>query len=189
MKLVIIEGPDNCGKNTLINKLSENFEIVKIVHCGKPKGETDEDKALYQHNYFQRLCEIAVMDSNTSTDATIHNRSWYGEYVYGPIYRNTDKKFIEEYIKNIEESLLTSFKPEDIYYIQLMSSSVELLAKNDDNLSLSNANTELIKTECEQFTEIFNKSILNKKMIYVNEGDNFRPFGDIYQAAIEFISA
>ena len=39
MKLIIIEGPDNCGKNTLINKLSENFLTITNIHYKKPENK------------------------------------------------------------------------------------------------------------------------------------------------------
>ena len=36
MKVIIIEGPDNCGKNTLIQNIVDNNDVVKVIHCHKP---------------------------------------------------------------------------------------------------------------------------------------------------------
>ena len=38
MKVIIVEGPDNCGKNTLINKISENFLTITQIHYTKPEN-------------------------------------------------------------------------------------------------------------------------------------------------------
>ena len=49
MKLIIIEGPDNCGKNTLINKLSENFLTVTNTFCTAQNILVDGG----EHNWFE----------------------------------------------------------------------------------------------------------------------------------------
>ena len=36
MYLIIIEGTDNIGKDTLISRLIEDFETVTLIHCGSP---------------------------------------------------------------------------------------------------------------------------------------------------------
>ena len=36
MKLIIIEGTDNTGKDTLIAKLLEKYPTATLIHCGKP---------------------------------------------------------------------------------------------------------------------------------------------------------
>ena len=43
MKTIIIEGMDNTGKNTIIQKLMEKYSVVKIIHSGKPKSKTNEE--------------------------------------------------------------------------------------------------------------------------------------------------
>ena len=52
MKVIIIDGPDNTGKNTLINNILENNEIVKVIHCSKPKVKQN---VLYHqpYNFYQ----------------------------------------------------------------------------------------------------------------------------------------
>ena len=36
MKLIIIEGTDNTGKDTLISKILEKYPTATVMHCGKP---------------------------------------------------------------------------------------------------------------------------------------------------------
>ena len=38
-KVIIIEGPDNCGKDTLINKLRDYFKSTKVIHAGIPLSD------------------------------------------------------------------------------------------------------------------------------------------------------
>jgi hypothetical protein len=78
--------------------------------------------------------------------------------------------------------------PEDLIYIQLLSSSPKLLVKNDDNKSLSQGDIDKIQNEIDLFYEVFNEShIKNKKLIYVNNGDTFRNIDDITNEALTFI--
>ena len=36
MKIIIIDGPDNTGKNTIIHNIIDRYDSVKIIHCHKP---------------------------------------------------------------------------------------------------------------------------------------------------------
>ena len=79
----------------------------------------------------------------------------------------------------------------EIKYIQLLSSSKELLKNNEDGKSLSNGNVEKINTEANQFKEIFDKINIkesDKHLIYVNEGNVFRSREDIFNEAYRFIN-
>ena len=128
MKLIIIEGPDNCGKNTLINKLSENFLTVTNIHYKKPENK-------YIQTTLFRGYAYAIVNKVYNTDAIILNRSHYGEYVYGCLYRGIPEDDALDIIEEID-SIYLKYNI-DAYYIQLYSSSDALLVKNDDNKSLS----------------------------------------------------
>lgn len=210
MKIVIIEGPDNCGKNTIINRLLEENEISEVIHCSKPEGETDEEKFQFQEMSFVRLARrasdrlhednIANLDEflrklrpskycDCLLDVIIFNRAWYGEYVYGQMYRNGDPKKILELIDRCERYFEEEEEYNNVYYIQLMSTSTKLLKGNDDGKSLSDADENKIKRECDLFMEVFNHSKLNKRVIYINKGDNFRSREEIADEAMEFINS
>jgi len=186
-KIIIIEGQDNTGKDTLINKLKSLSSSVNIFHCEKPKSLNNKDAAIEQDKLFLQLSNDIL---KYQYDITILNRAWYGEYVYGCMYRGrTDeevKKIIYIIEKNINEykSLYDDF---DIYYINLYCDSENLLYNNDDGKSLSNAKIELLKEEARRFNEIFNYSSLNKKNVKVNDGDSFRKLEDIHNEVIEFV--
>lgn len=169
MKVIIIEGPDNTGKNTLINHVLDNNEIVKIIHCSKPK---QLDNVLYhQFISFKKLAEEAIKDySSNSDEILIYNRYHIGEYVYGQLYRNENPEQILEVIHLIEDTILNAIPQDNISYIQLLSRSAKLLQNNDDNKSLSNARLDLIEKENQLFKEAFEKSkFKNKHIIYIDK--------------------
>lgn len=179
MKLIIIEGPDNCGKDSLIQRISENFLTVTNIHYTKPENK-------YIQNTLFRGYAYAIVNKVYDTDAIILNRSHYGEYVYGCLYRGVSDKDALDIINEIDDIYIKYNI--DSYYIQLLSSSEKLLLKNEDSKSLSKGNINAIGSEVRRFKEIFDNSKLNKKLIYVNDGDSFRSRNDIYQEAINFIN-
>ena len=89
MKLIIIEGTDNTGKDTIISKLLEIYPTSTVIHCGKPitkkysSQEQDELFKLYANNIVNKLYD--------NTHIIIMNRSHIGEYVYGTMYRKRDE--------------------------------------------------------------------------------------------------
>ena len=66
MKIIIIEGPDNTGKNTLINDILEHNEVVKVIHCGKPN--LNGNVLMNQYVSFKNLADIAINDFNYSVE-------------------------------------------------------------------------------------------------------------------------
>lgn len=184
MKVIIIEGPDNCGKDTLIKGLSKYFnDSVAVIHAGVPNSSN-----LFSYYYDGIIHDTLDNYYNDDKAALIHNRSIYGEYVYGPKYRGLNKSSAAKLIYDLEvDQLRTFIFSWDLYFILLTSDSAELLANNDDGLSISNKIDD-IKDEIDQFTEVFNLStIKNKKMVKVNNGLSFRDCNDIYSEVISFI--
>jgi len=179
MKLIIIEGPDNCGKNTLINKISENFLTVTNIHYTKPENK-------YIQNTVFRGYAYAIVNKVYDTDAVILNRSHYGEFVYGCLYRGISDKDALDIISEIDDIYIKNNI--DVYYIQLLSTSDKLLLKNDDNKSLSKGNIESIAAEQRRFRTVFDESKLNRTLILVNDGEKFKSPDDIYNEAINFIN-
>lgn len=189
MKVIIIEGPDNTGKNTLIESIINNNNNVKLIHCGTPKSK--EDPYTEQKELFKKLVNIAISEYRANeTDVIVFNRFYQGEYVYGQMYRGISPIEIKMFIKNLEKVLTTNIFEEDLYYVQLLSSSPKLLIKNDDGKSLSNADEDKIWKEIRLFENIYNESkIWKKTRIYVNTGDYFRDRQDILDEFNNFINS
>ena len=53
MKIIIIEGTDNTGKDSLIQKILEKYEIATIIHCSKPKNSDMHLAAIEQDNTYE----------------------------------------------------------------------------------------------------------------------------------------
>ena len=188
MKLIIIEGTDNTGKDTLISKILEKYPTATVIHCGKPVTKKYSSKE--QDELFRIYAENIVEGKYDNTHIIIMNRSHIGEYVYGVLYRHRDKDEVEKMINNINDILY--YRDDiNIKYIQLLSSSKELLKNNEDGKSLSNGNIEKINIEADKFKEIFDNINIkdsDKHLIYVNEGNIFRSREDIFNEAYRFIN-
>ena len=196
MKIIIIEGTDRTGKDTLINELKNMSFHTLIIHCGKPVGDTLEEQNKNQdilfNDYLNKLYGDKYFDV---CDLIIFNRAWYGEYVYGTIYRKRNKEDVLKMINGVEQdiNLFINYnskfytKLEDVYYVQLINDSTELALKNDDGNSISNDENDIMK-ETSLFYEIFEKSQLNKKLVIVNDGNKFRDKNDILNEVLDFVN-
>ena len=182
-KLIIIEGTDNVGKDTVINQLLDIYQNAKMYHCEKPKSKDVKEAAKEQYNLFLGLANENV----TSNDSIIiHNRSWYGEYVYGVKYRNNDENEVKKSILEFEKIILDNIS--DVCLIMLLSDNSNFLINNDDGLSISKAKKELIEDETKRFEEIFKFSTIpNKCIIYVNDGENWKPKEEIINKIYEIV--
>lgn len=183
-KVLIIEGPDNVGKDSLIEKLNSLYSNIKVIHAEVPKS-----KDLFNFYYNGLIHDTLAGYYDETLDLVIHNRSMYGEYVYGPKYRNELKADIISLIGKLEVGQLKTFIfSKDLYFVLLTSSNIDLLVNNDDGKSLSNKRSD-IQDEVNSFDDIFNLSkIENKKKIYVNNGSTFRDKDDIYNEVLSFIA-
>jgi thymidylate kinase len=166
MKLLIVEGLDRCGKDTLINSLMETYPNSKMVHWGYPQGRTNEEKTDYQKMSFDFFMkEFSFQNSRNQLDFLIWNRAHIGECVYGPLYRNSDP----EWIYNLEKEYLLK----DNVYLVYLHGDVEFLLKNDDGESFT-TDINKKKREAELFENAVDKSLIkNKLKIKVNNGNEY----------------
>lgn len=183
MKHVIIEGCDRTGKNTLISFLTKQANNYTVRHFSKPIGETLEEKRKYQIMDFDREFFLAnnKPPQKYSTDIYIWNRSHIGEYVYGPMYRNSNSSWIYDM-----EQRFGYDKRTDVYLIFLYADP-KFLIDREDGQSLS-GKLEDREKETRLFLEAIEKShIKNKLIIKVNEGNEYIPKSEIYLKVHEFL--
>jgi thymidylate kinase len=176
MKLLIIEGPDRCGKNTLIKNLTSQAENFVVRHFGSAKGKDDNEKRNFQFQFFKKEFELASLrprfempdKERYPNDIWIWNRAHLGEFVYGKMYRNTQP---ESWVMKMEEMYGLDIDPS--VYLLLLTADPEFLCKRDDGLSFS-AEIDKKSQELASFKDAFDKSkILNKKIINVSNGENY----------------
>lgn len=195
-KLIIIDGMDNTGKTTLINRLENVLQDqlnmkLKIIHLEKPPKEIkEEDIPEYSHMYYTDIL-INQLDNYYNAygfyDYIILDRGWISEYVYGPLYRN------RKYQEIVEDNIVMDYKVSKIFgneniYLYVLIGDSKFLLKHEDNLSLSNSNMELINKEYYLFVSAFYMSLLqNKKLITVNDRGQYKEYlPDIVNTIIDF---
>ena len=191
--LIIIEGMDNTGKDTLISGITNKFNDKYNYICEHFTGPSSKEKNkafIEQINQFlEFLYKLTLYNDNS---LIFWNRSHIGEYVYGQIYRNIDKNLVIKMINLIDELLLSLNI--NIVYVQLICNSNELMIKNEDGKSLSTSiekdkYIETLDTERKLFKEAFKvvSDKFKKIMIIVNNGDSFIDKNIILNEVIEKI--
>lgn len=178
-KLIIVEGNDNSGKDTLINGLTNNYKNYKVYHSIAPKSKDPKDAAIEQWNFFIKMVDNILVDKE---EIIILNRAWQGEYVYGCLYRDRDENDV---IKDIEFLDKLTQEYMDVYYVQLIADPI-VLKNNEDGLSLSKGKLDKIEIEKKKFEDIYELSSLNKIKINVTENGNYKDKIDILNKVLEF---
>ena len=100
-RVIICEGPDNCGKTTLCELLKQEFAEMQptVVHCGPPQTN---DPLKFQVSYLKTT--IRSFEENSGLE--IWDRSVIGECVYGPLYRQNEYDH-ETYERNLMHEMQT----------------------------------------------------------------------------------
>ena len=197
MVTLIFEGPDNLGKSTIINKIVSNFKDTRdicMMHSQGPQNLDGEDPFIHQTNVFREKASKLLMISSSELylkkcpkNIAILDRAWYGEYVYGQIYRNADPAKVLDMINTCNMMLGST-----VFVVIHLTASPEFIVSHDDGLSLTSdlQNEEhlaKVTQEIKLFDECFKKMQGVKHIIEVNvEGDNlnYRNVEDIYNEII-----
>jgi thymidylate kinase len=191
MKLLLIEGPDRCGKNTLIKNLVTQAENVVVRHFGSAKGKNDLEKRNFQYQFFKKEFALANLRSQFEMpdkeryprDIWIWNRAHLGEFVYGKMYRETHP---EEWVMQMETLFGMDLDPS--VHLLLLTAPPEFLCKRDDGLSFSN-DVEKKKAEILAFQDAYDQSkIINKMILDVTDGNDYLKEEIILQKVNEFLN-
>lgn len=185
MKLIIIEGTDRTGKDTIIDKLVEENRNVIKKHWSFPKGNTNEEKTQFQKkSFFENFEMYSLLNKHISDDTVmIWNRSHIGELVYGTLFRDSNP---ESWVWQLE-NFFGFDKNTEIYLILLYADAEFVTAKDDGNSYSSKLEDK--KKEIEKFLAAYEKtSISNKIKIKVNQDSNYIDFVQIYNQIKRFIN-
>ena len=119
MKVIIVEGMDNTGKSTMIDRLIKYFgrtdgidaeKQIYVKHLVKPDGETDIERATnIDITNFNLATFLINAHKENKYKYIILDRAWYSEYVYGQLYRNRPEHEVRKRIQVIEEYLNNYF--------------------------------------------------------------------------------
>lgn len=180
--IVIIEGPDRTGKDTLVKNLITPMTIfatqpTHVLHYSNFKYVTNEESQGLSYMLYFSMFQLICKNTNINF---ILNRSHIGESVYSPIYRN----YSGDYVFKMEERFKRMFPEEwnNIYLIVLIDNPI-VLQERSDNKSLSK-NKEDVTKELELFKTAYQKSNINSENKYLYNIDNKttdQVYSDIHQ--------
>lgn len=193
MRSIIIEGPDRCGKNTLIKNLCEQFSYDNVVvrHCAKPPrniGIADvykwQMRAFIEEGKLSRyLSSMDEREFKYYENLLIHNRYYPGEYVYGIMWRGYRKEFISEKLKVFENTYVNL----DSTLLVTLYGDEEFLMSKEDGNSLSQT-VQKKREEVDLFLEFHEKSLIrNKLSLKVNNGTDWLNPTDIFNEVLNRI--
>lgn len=164
-KVIIMEGPDNCGKSTQIKMLLKYLTDAPthIIHYSNISGISSNESMKYSKILYDDMFKL-ITESFLNSRNLILDRAHLGEYVYSPIYRD----YKGDYVFELEKKWMENLHRKNDIYLFLFIDEPENLVSREDGLSFT---TEINKKkqEIEMFKEAFNKSsIINKFPININ---------------------
>lgn len=158
---IVIEGPDNVGKSTLIKNIKDHFNDMSLInlHFGNVKQDSKEDVIAYSKKTFQDMFCIMQDQATRDKSGVICDRAHLGEMVYGPIYRN----YPADFVIDIERQWTNYLPVWNNLFLVTLYDTPERLIERDDGLSFS---TDLDKktTEINNFLSAHDKSLIKHKL-------------------------
>ena len=190
MKVIIVEGMDNTGKSTMIDRLIKYLtrkdgidadKQIYVKHLVKPDGENDIERATnIDITNFNLATFLINAHKENKYKYIILDRAWYSEYVYGQLYRNRQEHEIRKSVQNIEEYLNNYFFKHidtvSFHLLIFLATDPNFYIKHEDgqSLSIGNEQRDLIIKEMSLFTNIaYMANVENKGIILVNNGSEF----------------
>ena len=200
MKVIIVEGLDNTGKSTYIDKLkehllsSENLQDtdVMVFHFNPIIGRTNEESANRTDEYNITAVESIINCMKKDKHKyIILDRSWISEFVYGQIYRERNSSDILQTIKDLNEYLIYYIGYENVYLNMFLVKDPNFVIKNEDgdSLSIGNDQYEKIEKEINLFNEVFDACDLQRSKVYVDTSSDyeFMQFNELNEKLSEII--
>ena len=168
--IVIVEGPDRCGKGSFIEVLRDNISSSKhiVIHSGKPPSEV-KDKQEWAMNYNLSLINNVNLLSRIN-DVIILDRSYIGEYVYGLMYRNI--KYTGEMFKDFENKAIKYLlNTRHVVLVNFIDDPENVILREDGN---SHSDSVYRKhDEICHFTDLHKMSIIKNKHLIDWSGIEF----------------
>ena len=182
MKVIIVEGMDNTGQSTMIDRLIKYLtrkdgidadKQIYVKHLVKPDGENDIERATnIDITNFNLATFLINAHKENKYKYIILDRAWYSEYVYGQLYRNRQEHEIRKRVQNIEEYLNNYFFKHidtvSFHLLIFLATDPNFYIKHEDgqSLSIGNEQRDLIIKEMSLFTNIaYMANVENKGII------------------------
>lgn len=187
-QVFIIEGPDRCGKGTIIENLIRytNAQNYLILHSGKPNTKNLSIQQIKDNQYYYNNNQIKLIKENYQNyDLIILDRSYIGEYVYGNLYRNMN--YTIEDMQEFEQFSFINWlnKAHDCsLQLILVSDSPENRLSREDGNSLAGFKLGVMKSEELLFKEYFNASTIENKFYLDWTKEDFSQLNNIMNSVI-----
>lgn len=187
-QVFIIEGPDRCGKGTIIENLIRytNAQNYLILHSGKPNTKNLSAQEIKDNQYNYNYNQIKLIKENYQNyDLIIFDRSYIGEYVYGNLYRNMN--YIPEDMQEFENSSYINWLNKThncSLQLILVSDSPENRLSREDGNSLSGFKLGVMKSEELLFKEYFEASTIENKFYLDWTKEDFSQLNNIMNSLI-----
>lgn len=152
-KIYIVEGQDRCGKGTLVDILRRTItnDKILVIHSAKPPKNVDPEQ--WTIAYYNNLKE-SITDLFYKGYDIILDRSWLGETVYGPIYRQVHIPLHKLELNPIISQALI-----------VLVDDASSIASRSDGLSMSE-DLGALESERKAFKEaFFGSTVKNKELI------------------------
>lgn len=159
---LIVEGPDNVGKTTLINNIKNHYNdyTLHTIHYSNVKQSSTEDTIRYTEKLHSEMFRMMLNAVPNDKSGLIFDRSHLGEMVYGPIYRG----YTGEYVIDIERKFKHILSIWDNLLLITLVDTPERLIERDDGLSFSTDINKKIK-EIKNFKNAHDKSMIKHKLL------------------------
>lgn len=175
-KIIILEGPDNTGKDTqqkmIIQKMYKKHNYVfQTHHFSNCPFKAKKDHIAYSKKMYTDMFRTIREYCNQEISAIL-NRSHIGEAVYSPLYRGYDGDYVFKIEKLFKDSVTTHYvdgkKCEDSLidnvYLIVFVGDKDLIYSRDDKLSFYK-DADGVQKEREYFERAFEKSIIPHKIL------------------------
>lgn len=187
-QVFIIEGPDRCGKGTIIENLIRytNTQNYLILHSGKPNTKNLSAQRVKENQYYYNHNQIKLIKENYQNyDLIIFDRSYIGEYVYGNLYRSMNYTIedMQEFEKSSYINWLNKINNCSLQLILVSDSPENRLSREDGN-SLSGFKLGVMKSEELLFKEYFNASTIENKFYLDWTKEDFSQLNNIMNSVI-----
>lgn len=165
----IVEGPDNSGKDFICNQILaaclRNKETEYSPLLMEPKFI--KDGGFSWQDYMMQF-KHTVIDLTDKFPVIILNRSWYGEYVYGQLYRNDTYYKDDSWMFN---NVMYDFEYNGVNVIYInITADTDVLISREDGKSFSEGKKEKIELEKELFQKLYNR--IDYKKITIDTSTN-----------------
>ena len=195
-KIIILEGPDNTGKDTqqklIIQKLYKKEGLVfQTHHFSNCPFKTKKDHIAYSKKMYTDMF-YAIQEYCNHEISAIYNRSHLGEAVYSPLYRNYDGDYVFKIEKLFKDSVTTYYnkgkkyedKILDNVYLIVFVGDKNVIFSRDDKLSFYK-DAEGVQKEREYFERAFEKSVIPHKILIDVTGKHIDEVNDIVMNFLE----